>query len=68
MSNNPEFTIETPNGVTVDLQGKWQYSEIIPLAEHVKLEFAFIGNLLEKAVARLPDHRNWFVNIHERYE
>ena len=61
LNNNPDFILETPDGVTVNLQDKWQYSEIIPLAELVKSKFGFVSNLLEKAAAGQPDH--WFLNF-----
>jgi hypothetical protein len=61
LNNNPDFVLETPDGVTATLQDKWQYSEIIPLAELVKSKFSFVSNLLEKAAAGPPDH--WFLNF-----
>jgi 1-phosphatidylinositol phosphodiesterase len=61
LNNNPDFILETPDGVVVNLQDKWQYSEIIPLAELVKSKFGFVSNLLEKAATGPPDH--WFINF-----
>lgn len=61
LNNNPDFTLNTPDGLTVTLQDKWQYSEIIPLAELVKSKFGFVSNLLEKAATAPPDE--WFLNF-----
>jgi 1-phosphatidylinositol phosphodiesterase len=61
LNNNPDFTLNTLDGVTATLQDKWQYSEIIPLAELVKSKFGFVSNMLQKASAGPPDH--WFLNF-----
>ena len=56
LNNNPDFTLNTPDGVTITLQDKWQYSDIIPLAELIKSKFGFVSNLLEKAAAAPAEH------------
>ena len=61
LNNNSDFTLNTPDGVTVTLQDKWQYSDIIPLAELIQSKFSFVSNLLEKAAASEPEH--WFLNF-----
>jgi hypothetical protein len=61
LNNNPDFILETPEGVTANLQDHWQYSEIIPLEELVKSKFEFVSKLLEKAAAGPPEH--WFINF-----
>jgi len=61
LNNNPDFTLQTPDGVVVTLQDHWQYSEIIPLIDLIKSKFGFVSNLLEKAAASPPEH--WFINF-----
>jgi len=61
LNNNPDFTLQTPDGVVVTLQDHWQYSEIIPLVDLIKSKFGFVSNLLEKAAASPPEH--WFINF-----
>lgn len=61
LNNNPDFTLETPDGVVVTLQDKWQYSEIIPLAELIQSKFGFVSNLLQKAAAGSAEE--WFLNF-----
>jgi 1-phosphatidylinositol phosphodiesterase len=61
LNNNPDFTLNTPDGVTVTLQDKWQYSDVIPLAELIKSKFGFVSNLLEKAATAPAEH--WFLNF-----
>lgn len=61
LNNNPDFTFNTPDGVTVTLQDKWQYSDIIPLAELIKSKFGFVSNMLEKSAASDAEH--WFLNF-----
>lgn len=61
LNNNPDFTLQTPDGVTVNLQDKWQYSEIIPLIELIASKFAFVTNMLKKAEAAPAKH--WFLNF-----
>jgi 1-phosphatidylinositol phosphodiesterase len=61
INNNPDFTLQTPDGVTVTLQDKWQYSKIIPLATLIKSKFGFVSNMLMKAAAGPPD--NWYLNF-----
>jgi 1-phosphatidylinositol phosphodiesterase len=61
LNNNPDFTLNTPDGVTVTLQDKWQYSDILPLAELIESKFGFVSNLLEKAAAGNVEH--WFLNF-----
>jgi 1-phosphatidylinositol phosphodiesterase len=61
LNNNPDFTLNTPDGLVATLQDKWQYSDIIPLAELVKSKFEFVSNMLEKAAASPKEH--WFLNF-----
>lgn len=61
LNNNADFTLKTPDGLTVTLQDKWQYSDILPLAELVKSKSVFVSNLLEKAATASPEE--WFLNF-----
>jgi 1-phosphatidylinositol phosphodiesterase len=61
LNNNPDFTLHTPDNIIVTLQDKWQYSDIIPLAELIKSKFSFVSNMLDKAAASAEDH--WFLNF-----
>ena len=61
LNNNPDFTLNTPDGVVVTLQDKWQYSDIVPLADLIVSKFGFVSNMLQKAAAGSPDE--WFLNF-----
>jgi 1-phosphatidylinositol phosphodiesterase len=61
LNNNPDFTLNTPDGVVVTLQDKWQYSDIVPLADLIISKFGFVSNMLQKAAAGSPDE--WFLNF-----
>ncbi|KAB8304492.1 hypothetical protein EYC80_003881 [Monilinia laxa] len=61
LDNNPDFTLETESGVTVHLQDKWQYSDIIPLKRLVESKYEFVVHLLEKA--RDGAREEWFINF-----
>lgn len=55
LNDNPEFTLRTPDGVTLTLQDKWQYSDIMPLADLIKSKFNFVSNMLGKAAMGPPE-------------
>lgn len=61
LNNNPDFTLLTPDGVTITLQDKWQYSDIIPLADLIESKAGFVGNMLSKAAKGSPEE--WFINF-----
>jgi 1-phosphatidylinositol phosphodiesterase len=61
LNNNPDFTLNTPDGVTITLQDKWQYAEIIPLADLIQNKFTFVSTMLEKAAASHAEE--WFLNF-----
>lgn len=61
LNNNPDFTLETESGVTVHLQDKWQYSDIIPLKGLVESKYEFVVHMLEKA--RDGAREEWFINF-----
>ncbi|TAQ85186.1 hypothetical protein B7494_g6491 [Chlorociboria aeruginascens] len=61
LNNNPDFALVTPDGVTVNLQDKWQYSDIIPLASLIESKYEFVSNLLSRAESGPPDH--WYLNF-----
>ena len=61
LNNNPDFTLNTPDGVMVTLQDKWQYSDIVPLAELIRSKFGFVSKILEKAAAAPAEE--WFLNF-----
>ncbi|KAG0645378.1 Phosphatidylinositol-specific phospholipase C [Hyphodiscus hymeniophilus] len=65
LNNNPDFTLNTPDGLTVTLQDKWQYSDILPLAELVQSKFGFVSNMLEKAATAIlaTPAEEWFLNF-----
>ena len=56
LNNNPDFTLETPDGLKVTLQDKWQYSDIIPLADLIKSKYRFVSHMLETAATAAPEH------------
>jgi 1-phosphatidylinositol phosphodiesterase len=61
LNNCPDFTLKTPDGVVVTLQDKWQYSDVIPLAELIESKFGFVNNMLQKAAAGSTEE--WFLNF-----
>ncbi|RAL68140.1 hypothetical protein DID88_008852 [Monilinia fructigena] len=61
LDNNPDFTLETESGVTVHLQDKWEYSDIIPLKGLVESKYEFVVHMLEKA--RDGAREEWFINF-----
>ncbi|KAH8820065.1 phosphatidylinositol-specific phospholipase [Xylogone sp. PMI_703] len=61
LNNNPDFTLLTPDGVSITLQDKWQYSDIIPLEELIASKHNFVSSMLNKAVAGSPEE--WFINF-----
>jgi 1-phosphatidylinositol phosphodiesterase len=61
LNDNPDFTLQTPDDITVTLQDKWKYSEIIPLTDLIESKFSFVSNMLQKAAGGEPEH--WFLNF-----
>lgn len=61
LDNNPDFTLETESGVTVHLQDKWEYSDIIPLKGLVESKYEYVVRMLEKA--REGAREEWFINF-----
>lgn len=61
LNNNPDFTLVTPESLSITLQDKWQYLDPLPLASLVQSKFNFISSMLEKAAAGRPDE--WFINF-----
>jgi len=61
LNDNPDFTLQTADNVTVTLQDKWKYSEIIPLLDLISSKFNFVSNMLQKATSGHPEH--WFLNF-----
>lgn len=61
LNNNPDFTLETESGVTVHLQDKWEYSDIVPLKGLVESKFEYVVQMLEKA--RDGAKEEWFLNF-----
>jgi len=61
LNDNPDFTLRTPDNVTVTLQDKWKYSDVIPLSELIESKFGFVSHMLQKAAAGYPEH--WFLNF-----
>jgi len=61
LNDNPDFTLQTADNVTVTLQDKWKYSEVIPLLDLISSKFSFVSNMLQKAASGHPEH--WFLNF-----
>ncbi|RFU34620.1 hypothetical protein B7463_g1707, partial [Scytalidium lignicola] len=61
LNNNPDFTLLTPDGVTITLQDKWQYSDVMPLADLIASKHGFVSTMQVKAIAGSPEE--WFINF-----
>lgn len=61
LDNNPDFTLRTESDVTIHLQDKWEYSDIIPLKGLVESKYEYVVRMLEKAREGASDE--WFVNF-----
>ncbi|TGO12147.1 hypothetical protein BTUL_0094g00350 [Botrytis tulipae] len=61
LDNNPDFTLRTESDVTIHLQDKWEYSDIIPLKGLVESKYEYVVRMLEKAREGARDE--WFVNF-----
>ncbi|KAF4630330.1 hypothetical protein G7Y89_g7809 [Cudoniella acicularis] len=61
LDNNPDFTLQTADNLTLTLQDHWKYAEVIPLADLISSKFKFVSDMLRKAAQGDPEH--WFINF-----